>query len=155
MRICNYYDSLAEEALEISFNEIVASEQHRDWCANDEFAEYVASRHYLMRGFLKAFESIADYLQEGDLWRRCLDAAEIDTDSFLGGIIAKSKPLDVLAYYNRLCELNRDRGYYNDEIDNLRSLPVIDRFIIICEMEAFKWWQIEIETANEWLLEAE
>lgn len=155
MGICNYYDSLAEEALEISFNEIVASEQHRDWCAGLEFAEYVGSSYYLMRDYLRAFESIADYLQEGDLWRRCLEAAEIDTDTFLGCIIAKSKPLEVLAYYNLLCELNRERGYYNDEIDHLRSLPVIEHFIIVCEMEALKWWRCEIEYAHEWLLETE
>lgn len=155
MGICNYYDSLAEEALEISFNEIVASEAHRDWCVGYEFSEYVGSRYYFMRDYIKAFENIADYLQEGDLWQRCIEAAEIDTDTFLGGIIAKGKPLDILAYYNRLCELNREHSYYNDEIDHLRSLPVLDRFIIVCEMESFKWWQFEIESAHEWLLETE
>lgn len=155
MEICDYYDSLAEEALGISFDEIVASEQHRDWCASYEFSEYVGTRYYLMRDYLRAFESIARYLQEGDLWLRCIEAAEIDTATFLGSIIAKSKPLEILAYYNRLCDLNRKRGNYNDEIDNYRSLPVLDRFIMACEMEAFKWWKMEIEYSYEWLLETE
>lgn len=155
MGICDYYDSLAEEALGIGFNEIVASEAHRDWCAGYEFSEYVESSYFLTRDFLRAFESIAGYLQEGDLWQRCIETADIDADTFLGGIIAKGKPLEILAYYNRLCELNRERGYYNDEIDHLRSLPVLEHFIIVCEMEALKWWQIEIEYAHEWLLETE
>lgn len=155
MGICDYYDSLAEEALEISFNEIVASEAHRDYIMGLEFTEYIESRYYFMRDYINAFESIADYLQEGDLWLRCLETAEIDADSFLGGIIAKSKPLEVLALYNRICELNRGRGYYNDEIEHLRSLPVLEHFIIVCEMEALRWWQCEIEYAHEWLLDAE
>lgn len=155
MGICDYYDSLAEEALEISFNEIVASEAHRDWCAGYEFAEYVKSRYYFMRDYLRAFESIESYLQEGDLWRRCLESAGIETDSFLGSIIAGLKPLDLLAYYKRLCKLNRGRGHYNDENEHLRSLPMLDHFIIVCEMEALKWWQCEIESAHEWLLDTE
>lgn len=151
MGICKYYDSIASDALGISFDEIVASEAHRDWCAGYEFSEYVG-RHF-MRDYINAFESIADYLQEGDLWQRCIEVAEIDADTFLGGIIAKGKPLEILAYYNRLCELNRERGNYNDEIDHLRSLPMLEHFIMVCEMEALKLWQCEIEYAHEWILE--
>lgn len=146
MEICKYYDSIAADAMGMEFDSILNNESYRDYIAGYEFAEYVGSRYYLMRDYIRAFESIADYLQEGDLYAYCLEVAEINTDSFLGSIIAGLKPLELLAYYNKLCELNRRRGYYNGEIDHLRSLPIIDHFIIVCEMQAFKFWQLEIES---------
>lgn len=146
MVICNYYDNIAEYVFGISFNEIVASEAHRDYIMGLEFTEYVESRYYFMRDYINAFESIADYLQESDLYAYCLESAEIEIDSFLGSIIAGLKPLDLLAYYKRLCKLNRGRGYYNDEIEHLRSLPILEHFIIVCEKQAFKYWKMEIES---------
>lgn len=144
MGICKYYDSIASDALGMEFDSILNDGSARDYIAGLEFAEYVGSRYYFMRDYIAAFESIAGYLQEGDLWRRCLEAAEISADSFLGSIIAGLKPLDLLTYYKKLCKLNRGRGYYNDEIDHLRSLPILENFIIVCEKQAFKWWQMEI-----------
>lgn len=149
MEVCRYYDSIAADAMDMEFDSILNDESHRDYIAGLEFAEYVGSHYYFMRDYLRAFESIADYLQEGDLYMRCLEAAEIDTDSFLGSIIARLKPLDLLAYYSRLCKLNRQRGYYNDEIDHLRSLPIIENFIIVCEKQAFNLWQFEVNNIAE------
>lgn len=149
MEICKYYDSIASDAMGMEFDSILSNESDRDYITGYDFREYVGSRYYLMRDYIKAFESIASYLQTGDLYARCLESAEIETDSFLGSIIAGKKPLELLAYYNRLCELNRQRGYYNDEVDHLRSLPIIERFIIVCERQALLWWQMEIESLPE------
>lgn len=144
MEICKYYDSIASDALGMEFDSILNDESARDYIAGLEFAEYVGSKYYFMRDYLKAFESIADFLQKGDLYAHCLEIAEINTDTFLGSIIAGLRPLDLLAYYEKLCNLNRGRGYYNDEIDYLRSLPMLENFIIKCEAQALKWWRMEI-----------
>ena len=151
MEICAYYDSIAGDAMGMEFDSILSDESDRDYIAGYDFREYVGSRYYLMRDYIGAFESIADYLQRGDLYARCLEASEVETDSFLGSIIAGLKPLDLLACYKRLCELNRQRGYYNDEVDHLRSLPIIEHFIIVCEKQALLWWQMEIESLPEYL----
>lgn len=151
MEICKYYDSIASDALDMEFDSILNDGSARDYIAGLEFTEYVGSRYFLMQDYIHAFESIADYLQQGDLYARCLEVAEIKTDSFLGSIIAGLKPLDLLAYYKKLCKLNRGRGYYNNEIDHLRSLPILEHFIIVCEKQAFGWWQMEIESIAEHL----
>ena len=155
MGICKYYDSIAANAMGKSFDSIIHDEGDRAYIVSYEFAEYVGNSYCFMRDYTRVFERIASYLQEGDLYKHCLEIAEIDADSFMGSKIAGSKPLELLAWYEKLCKLNRQRGYYNDEIWHLQSLPLLESFIITCVNESLKFWQMEVEYMPElWEMEA-
>lgn len=151
MEICKYYDSIAAEVMGKDFESILNNDSDREYIASYDFYRYIFESHCFMRDFIYSFESIADYLQEGDLYYWCQEALDIDADSFLGSIIARLKPLELLEYYRKLCDLNRKHGYYNNEVDHLRSLPVLESFIMICVDMSIKHWQIEAENLPEYL----